>query len=218
MKPSRSSNLGLAATLALALVACQAEQSKPPAEVSAMTENSAQPPSTGLQTTTFGAGCFWCVEAVLEQVDGVTRVESGYMGGHVDNPSYQQICTGSTGHAEVVQVEFDPEQLPYDKLLDWFFRLHDPTTLNRQGHDRGTQYRSVIFYHHDGQRQAAEAAKARWQESGVYADPIVTEISPAVTFWLAEIDHQDYYRLNKNKNPYCPAVIAPKLEKLGLRK
>ena len=166
---------------------------------------------------TFGAGCFWCVEAVLEQVDGVLDVSSGYMGGHVDNPTYKEICTGRTGHAEVVQVRFDPEVLSYGDLLEWFFRLHDPTTLNRQGADVGTQYRSAIFYHSEEQRAAAETAKKTLDANGAFADPIVTEITAASTYYSAEEYHQDYYRQNKEQG-YCQMVIAPKLGKLGLEK
>jgi peptide-methionine (S)-S-oxide reductase len=162
---------------------------------------------------TFGAGCFWCIEAVLERLDGVLAVESGYMGGKVDHPSYELVCTGATGHAEVVQVTFDPARLPYAALLDWFFRAHDPTTLNRQGPDVGTQYRSAIFYHTEQQRAAALAAKERAQ--ALYADPIVTEITAATMFWPAEDYHQDYFRNNPTQ-AYCRAMIPPKLKKLGL--
>ncbi len=185
---------------------------------SAMTpENDPQPPA-GLEFATLGAGCYWCVEAVLQQVDGVVKLQSGFMGGALENPSYAQICGGDTGHAEVVQVTFDPKVLTYADLLQWFWKLHDPTTLNRQGGDRGTQYRSVIFYHSEAQQKEALASKQRLQESGAHTDPVVTEISAASAFWLADVSHQDYYRLNKNKNPYCQAVITPKLEKLGLEK
>ncbi len=179
-------------------------------ELASMTKN-----DNGPAIATFGAGCFWCVEAVLEQVDGVVGVQSGYMGGTVDDPTYRQICTGDTGHAEVVQVTFDPEVLPYEALLEWFWRLHDPTTLNRQGADVGTQYRSAIFYHSEEQRAAAESSKEN--ASAQFDDPIVTEITPAATFWSAEEYHQDYYRANKTAG-YCRMVIAPKLDKLGLEK
>ncbi|MHC4377896.1 MAG: peptide-methionine (S)-S-oxide reductase MsrA, partial [Planctomycetota bacterium] len=162
---------------------------------------------------TFGAGCFWCVEAVLEQVDGVLDVESGYMGGAIENPTYKQICTGTTGHAEVVRVRFDPEVLPLDDLLAWFWQLHDPTTLNRQGNDVGTQYRSAIYYTSEEQRVAAEASKAAAQVN--FKDPIVTEVTEASTFWPAEEYHQEYYRNNANQG-YCRFVIAPKLKKLDL--
>jgi peptide-methionine (S)-S-oxide reductase len=173
--------------------------------------------SPTLATATLGAGCFWCIEAVLEQLDGVQSVESGYMGGEVANPTYRQVCTGLTGHAEVVQVKFDPDKISYKSLLKWFFKLHDPTTLNRQGADAGTQYRSVIFYHSAEQKAAAERAKKLVDEGEVFADPVVTEITEVSTYYPAGQDHQDFYRLNKT-NGYCRAVITPKLEKLGLEK
>ena len=165
------------------------------------------------EIATFGAGCFWCVEAVLQQIDGVQKVAPGYMGGSVDEPTYRQVCTGDTGHAEVAQVTFDPSVVSFVALLEWFWRLHDPTTLNRQGADVGTQYRSAIFYHSDEQRAAAEESKAR--AAAQFGDPIVTEISPAATFWAAEDYHHDYYRSNRAEG-YCRMVIAPKLDKLGL--
>lgn len=164
---------------------------------------------------TFGAGCFWCVEAVLERLDGVGNVISGYMGGGGANPTYEDICTGTTGHAEVVQVHFEPDRISYETLLDHFWRLHDPTTLNRQGNDCGTQYRSVIFYHDEVQREAADRSRQAFDESGVFADPVVTEISPARPFYEAEAYHQDYYRQNPHQS-YCRFVIAPKLAKLGM--
>ncbi|HEX6813867.1 MAG TPA: peptide-methionine (S)-S-oxide reductase MsrA [Planctomycetota bacterium] len=160
-----------------------------------------------------GNGCFWCSEAVLEKLDGVIDVVSGYAGGNVDSPTYEQVCSGRTGHAEVVQVTFDPSRISYAKLLEWFFKSHDPTTLNRQGADEGTQYRSVIFFHSAAQKAAANAAIAAAQPK--HADQIVTEISPAARFWPAEDYHQDYFRKNPNQG-YCRAMIAPKLKKLGL--
>ena len=173
--------------------------------------------STEVAVATFGAGCFWCVEAVLEQYDGVLKVSSGYMGGQVEKPTYQQVCTGTSGHAEVVQVTFDPQRISYKKLLKHFWELHDPTTLNRQGNDAGTQYRSAIFYHSEEQREAAEKSKKIVDESGVFKNPIVTEITKAGQYYKAEKYHQDYYRLNKTQS-YCQFVIAPKLDKLGLEK
>ena len=175
------------------------------------------PPKTqdGLELATFGAGCYWCTEAVLEQLEGVSDVRSGFMGGTVANPSYESVCTGSTGHAEVVQVTFDPKKITYDELLGWFWKLHDPTTLNRQGADVGTQYRSAIFFHSDAQKRAAEASKTAAQKN--IRSPIVTEITAAGPFYEAQEYHQDYYRQNK-KQGYCRAVIAPKLDKLGLEK
>ena len=169
--------------------------------------------STTTELATFGAGCFWCVEAVYLQIDGVQSAASGFMGGETEAPSYRAVCTGSTGHAEVVQLAFDPSVVSYDELLEWFWRLHDPTTLNRQGADVGTQYRSAIFWHSDAQRAAAEASKERAQLA--FADPIVTEITEAAAFWPAEAEHDDYYRNNRDQG-YCRAVIAPKLNKLGL--
>ena len=169
--------------------------------------------NTILSIATFGAGCFWCVEAVFEQLDGVHTVESGYMGGAVKDPTYREICSGKSGHAEVTQIHYDPKIVSYETLLDWLWRSHDPTTLNRQGADIGTQYRSAIFYHNDDQRKAAEASKVAAQKD--FAATIVTEITAATTYYPAEDYHQDYYRLNPNA-PYCQIVIRPKLEKLAL--
>ena len=162
---------------------------------------------------TFGAGCFWCVEAVLTQVDGVLSAASGFMGGHVENPSYRAVCTGETGHAEVVQIGFDPGLVSYESLLEWFWRLHDPTTKDRQGEDVGTQYRSAIFFHDEAQHAAALASRAA--AATRFSAPIVTEIAPAGPFWPAEDYHDDYYRRNRGQD-YCRLVIAPKLGKLGL--
>ncbi|MEC8209081.1 MAG: peptide-methionine (S)-S-oxide reductase MsrA [Verrucomicrobiota bacterium] len=169
--------------------------------------------NTILSIATFGAGCFWCVEAVFEQLDGVHAVESGYMGGEVKDPTYREICSGATGHAEVTQIHYDPKVISYKTLLEWFWRSHDPTTLNRQGADIGTQYRSAIFYHNEAQRKAAEASKVAAQK--YFTAPIVTEINAASTYYPAEDYHQDYYRLNPHA-PYCQIVIRPKLEKLSL--
>jgi peptide-methionine (S)-S-oxide reductase len=174
-----------------------------------------QPPNPGTQKATLGAGCYWCVEAVLQQLDGVQDLTSGYMGGDVQDPSYQQVCTGQTGHAEVVQVTFDPQRISYQELLACFFGLHDPTTLNRQGEDVGSQYRSAIFYHDEAQQQAAEASKAALAAAATFPDPIVTEITPAGRFYPAGEDHQDYYRQHRQQ-AYCRWVILPKLQKLGL--
>jgi len=168
------------------------------------------------EIATLGAGCFWCVEAVLEQVEGVVDVRPGYMGGHVDEPTYERVCKGDTDHAEVVQVRFEPARIGYGELLEWFWRLHDPTTLNRQGNDVGTQYRSVIFFHDEEQYRTATEARAALDESGRFASPIVTEIAAATTFWPAEEYHREYYRNNPTQG-YCRAVIAPKLGKLGLK-
>jgi peptide-methionine (S)-S-oxide reductase len=165
---------------------------------------------------TFGGGCYWCAEAVFQQVEGVISVTSGFMGGPVKNPSYEQVCSGRTGHAEVVQVRYDPARVTYEQLLEWFWKSHDPTQLNRQGNDIGTQYRSVIFYQNEAQRQAAEASRVALDKSGTFSGPVVTEISPASEFYSAEGYHQDYYRQNRGA-PYCQYVIRPKLKKLGLK-
>ena len=161
---------------------------------------------------TLGGGCFWCLEAVFQDLRGVERVESGYAGGRVPNPSYEQVCTGTTGHAEVVQVAFDPEVLSFRDLLQIFFEIHDPTTLNRQGADVGTQYRSAIFYHSPEQKAAAEKVIAELNAAGVWPAPIVTEVVPLTAFYPAEKYHQEYYRRNPNQ-PYCRAVISPKVDK-----
>jgi peptide-methionine (S)-S-oxide reductase len=168
--------------------------------------------ANGLQEATFGAGCFWCTEAQFQQLKGVKRVESGYMGGHVSNPSYKQVCTGTTGHAEVTKVWYDPKVISYDELLAAFWTAHDPTQLNRQGNDVGTQYRSVIFYYDNEQRQKAQDYKKKLNDEGAYNAPVVTEIAPAETFYKAEDYHQDYYNQN-GEQPYCQFVIRPKMEK-----
>lgn len=168
----------------------------------------------GAETITLGAGCFWCVEAAYNQIEGVHAAVSGYMGGKTANPTYEDICTGATGHAEVVQVVFDPKILPLERVLAWFWDLHDPTQLNRQGNDVGTQYRSAIFYGSEGQRELAEASKQAAQEN--FDKPIVTEITAAAAFYPAERYHQDYYFQNKTRNGYCQFVVEPKLRKLKL--
>jgi peptide-methionine (S)-S-oxide reductase len=164
------------------------------------------------ETATFGAGCFWCVEAVFQSLKGVDQVVSGYSGGHVVDPTYSQVCSGSTGHAEVCQIHFDPEVISYEELLEVFWSTHDPTTLNRQGNDVGPQYRSVIFYHNNEQKRLAATYKERLNNSGAFTKPIVTEISPFEKFYIAEDYHQEYYDLNPNQ-PYCTYVIQPKMEK-----
>ena len=165
-----------------------------------------------LETATFGSGCFWCTEAIFLNVEGVKKVVSGYTGGSVKNPTYKEVCSGLTGHAEVVQLTFDPLVVSYDQLLEIFWQTHDPTTLNQQGADVGTQYRSVIYYHSEDQKKSAEFYKNRLDEEGAFANPIVTEISPATTFYRAEDYHQNYFDLNPEQM-YCRMVIAPKLEK-----
>lgn len=165
-----------------------------------------------LETATLGAGCFWCVEAIYQRLEGVEKVESGYSGGTVKNPSYEQVCTGRTGHAEVIQVTFNPKKLSFKELLEVFFKTHDPTTLNKQGADVGTQYRSAIFYHSDEQKKTAEQVKKETNAAKIWDDPIVTEISPFTVFFKAEPYHQDYYNQNSYQ-PYCMMVINPKLSK-----
>ena len=167
----------------------------------------------GMETVTLAGGCFWCLEAVFQQLKGVTKVTSGYAGGTVPNPSYEAVCTGRTGHAEVVQIEFDPAVVSYRELLDVFFVIHDPTTLNRQGVDEGTQYRSAVFYHAPQQQQVAEAVIAELEAGKVWDDPIVTEVVPLDAFYPAEEYHRDYFRRNPGQS-YCRAVIAPKVAKL----
>ncbi len=166
----------------------------------------------GLELATFGSGCFWCTEAIFLNVDGIEKVESGYSGGKVKNPTYKEVCSGLTGHAEVIQLTYDPKKVSYEELLEMFWKTHDPTTLNRQGADEGTQYRSVIFYHNDQQKQLAEHYKKKLEDAKAFENPIVTEISPYTTFYKAEDYHQNYYNLNSSA-PYCSFVIQPKLEK-----
>ena len=178
--------------------------------VLAETENNI---NQNIEQATFGAGCFWCVEAVFERLKGVVDVRVGYAGGNTENPTYEDICTGTTGHAEVIQIDYNQRVISYEKLLDVFRKSHDPTTLNRQGADIGTQYRSVLFYKNAKQRKIAEKSKKRANQSGVYINPIITEILPMGTFYLAEDYHQDYYRLNPDA-PYCQVMIKPKLDKL----
>lgn len=170
------------------------------------------PAGEGTETATFGAGCFWCVEAVFQQLDGVQQVTSGYTGGTVPDPTYEQVCTGLTGHAEVIQVTYDPRVISFAELLEVFWRTHDPTTLNRQGGDTGTQYRSSVFYHNEQQRKLAEHYKQAVDASGAFDRPLVTEIVPATDFYAAEGYHQNYYRDNTSQ-PYCAYVIGPKLDK-----
>ena len=169
--------------------------------------------AAGTQTVTFGMGCFWCSEAIFTRLKGVTKVESGFSGGTVKNPTYEQVCTGETGHAEVVQVTFNPQVISYADLLEVFWKMHDPTTLNRQGEDEGTQYRSVIFYRTPAQKAEAEKYKAELNKAKAYPNPIVTQIVPFKAFYKAEDYHQNYFALN-GKKPYCRLVILPKVQKL----
>lgn len=165
-----------------------------------------------MENATFGSGCFWCTEAIFEQLKGVESAKSGYSGGLTKNPTYKEVCTGETGHAEVIQVTYNPEIISYTELLEVFWQTHDPTTLNRQGGDVGTQYRSVIFYHNEKQKEIAESYKKKLEQAKIYDNPIVTEISEYTTFYVAESYHQDYYNSNKAQ-PYCSFVITPKMEK-----
>ncbi len=169
--------------------------------------------SVQTEKATFGMGCFWCSEAVFQDLKGVQKVQSGYEGGQAENPTYKQVCTGTTGHAEVIEVTYNPQEISYEELLEVFWKLHDPTTLNRQGADVGTQYRSVIFYHNAKQKEIAEKYKADLNAQKVFPNPIVTEISPASVFYAAENYHQDYYTLH-GQEPYCQFVIKPKMDKL----
>jgi peptide-methionine (S)-S-oxide reductase len=168
------------------------------------------------EVATLGGGCFWCLEAVFQELEGVLSVESGYSGGKVDRPSYREVCSGATGHAEVVRVTFDPGRLSYRELLEVFFAIHDPTTLNRQGADVGTQYRSVIFHHDQEQRRTAERVISEFDESGEWPSPIVTELSPLDEFYPAEDYHRNYFRSNPDQ-PYCRVVISPKVAKFRAR-
>ncbi len=166
----------------------------------------------GLETATFGEGCFWCVEAIFQRLNGVVKVVSGYSGGHTQNPTYEQVCTGDTGHAEVCQITYDPQKIAYDELLEVFWKTHDPTSENRQGNDVGTQYRSVILYHTEEQRKLAEGYKARLSAEHVWDHPIVTQIVAFKKFWPAEDYHQNYFNNHPEKG-YCALVINPKVEK-----
>lgn len=199
---------------------CEAQRSsgEPVTGSPTMPEKDQKPAEAGddtkLAVATFGAGCFWCVEAVFQRIDGVVSVESGYTGGTTENPTYEQICSGRTGHAEVCQIRYDPARVSFEELLEVFFKTHDPTTLNQQGNDRGTQYRSAVFYHTQEQKQLAEKWKKTLDEEGIWKDPIVTEITPLKKFYKAEKYHQDYYNSNRYQ-PYCVVVIRPKIDKLN---
>lgn len=174
--------------------------------------NISLPAGLKTDTATFGTGCFWCTEAIFQELDGVLKATSGYSGGQVENPTYKQVCEGNTGHAEVIQVVYDPSKITFDELLEAFWQSHDPTTLNRQGNDVGPQYRSVIFYHNAEQKEKAEKYKAELDRSKAFDNPIVTEITPFSNFYVAENYHQDYYN-NNGSQPYCYYVIRPKLDK-----
>lgn len=177
-----------------------------------MTAQPAQSSATGKDVTTLGGGCFWCLEAVFEELHGVDAVASGYSGGAAANPSYYQVCSGKTGHAEVVQVTFDPQIISFREVLEVFFSMHDPTTLNRQGADVGTQYRSAIFYHNPEQQQIAQQLIAELNAANIWKNPIVTEVTPFHAFYKAEEEHQEFFRRNPYQ-PYCRVVIEPKMAK-----
>jgi len=191
----------------ISLVSCN-----PSSPQNSIMANETIPAGIKTDTATFGTGCFWCTEAVFQELKGVLKVTSGYSGGTVKNPSYEDVCTGTTGHAECLQIIYDPKVISFDELLEVFWEAHDPTTLNRQGNDVGTQYRSVIFYHNDEQKKKSEEYKIKLDKSGAYNNPVVTEISPFTRFYAAEDYHQDYYRLHGSQ-PYCTFVIRPKVEK-----
>ncbi len=177
-----------------------------------MTDNNTRTTTSGTDTATFGTGCFWCTEAIFQQVEGVIKVTSGYSGGFVENPNYKEVCTGTTGHAECLNIVYDPSKISFDELLEIFWQVHDPTTLNRQGADVGTQYRSVIFYHNDEQKKKAEHYKAELDKSGAWDKPIVTTLETFTKFYPAEDYHQNYYNDNPGQG-YCQFVIRPKVEK-----
>lgn len=169
--------------------------------------------NNNMETATLANGCFWCSEAIFSRIKGIKSVIPGYAGGEINNPTYEEVCRGSTGHAESIQIEFDPKVISFEKILDIFWRTHDPTTLNRQGNDMGTQYRSSIFYHDEKQKKLAEKSKNEIEKEGIYKDPIVTEIVPFKNFYVAEDYHKNYYDTHSNA-PYCNFVIDPKIRKL----
>lgn len=203
----------LALLFSMAVVSCDAQHTERTRSMDNAAANLFVKTNDSMEIATFGAGCFWCVEAVFQQIKGVDTVVSGYMGGKIPNPTYREICSGLTGHAEVIQIKFDPRVVGFADLLKVFWGTHDPTTLNRQGADVGTQYRSAVFYHNQQQRELAESIKKELDASGAYSNRIVTEITAATTFYKAEDYHQNYYRLNQEQ-PYCRFVIQPKMEKL----
>ena len=196
------------------LISCAQPQKKDKMTTSISATSSQQSSAAGpTDTATLANGCFWCTEAIFQQLEGVISAISGYTGGQVKNPTYKEICTGETGHAEALQIVYDPTKISFDELLEVFWETHDPTTLNRQGADVGTQYRSGVFYHNEEQKQKAEKYKAELNKSGAFNNPIVTEITSFSKFYPAENYHQEYYENNGNNNPYCKVVIQPKIEK-----
>lgn len=201
------SGIFLSALMLLAGISCG--QRPADTKKTMATENKEQ---SGLQVATFGNGCFWCTEAIFQRLNGVEKVVSGYSGGRVKNPTYKEVCSGLTGHAEVIQITYDPKKISFDELLEVFWKTHDPTTLNRQGADEGTQYRSAVFYHTEEQKQLATEYRKKLDASGAFDNPIVTEITPFTEFYPAEDYHQNYFNLNGTA-PYCSFVIQPKIEK-----
>ncbi len=200
--------------IAMGLISCLQN----PTQKTNMTDNTIDPvipadTNAKTDTATFANGCFWCTEAIFEQLEGVISATSGYTDGHVANPTYKEVCTGETGHAECLQIVYDPKKISFDELLEVFWKTHDPTTLNRQGADVGSQYRSGIYYHNAEQKEKAEKYKSELDKSGAFDNPIVTEIKPASTFYIAEDYHQQYFENNENQNPYCKMVVRPKVDK-----
>jgi len=212
----RSASLGLATCLIslTSLVSCaQKTVNDKMGKTAAAASTNVNTAIQGTETATFANGCFWCTEAIFEELDGVISATSGYTDGTTPNPSYKEVCTGNTGHAEALEIVYDPKKIRFDELLEVFWETHDPTTLNRQGADVGTQYRSGIYYHNAEQKEKAERYKAELDKSGAFNNPIVTEIKAYSKFYPAEDYHQQYFELNENQNPYCKIVIRPKLDK-----
>jgi peptide-methionine (S)-S-oxide reductase len=207
MKSQQFKTVLISVLTTFVLSACAQTQKKTETKVKEPMDN-----QQNIDTATFGAGCFWCVEAVFQRLNGVISVKSGYSGGSVKNPSYREVCNGTTGHAEVCQILFDKTKISFDELLEVFWKTHDPTTLNYQGNDHGTQYRSAIFYHNSEQKKLAEKYKEEINKSGAYPSPIVTEISPLINFYSAEDYHQNYFNENGSEG-YCRFVIQPKVDK-----
>ncbi len=204
--------LSVFALMGAFLTSCNAEK-QASASAGSKTKDSKEM-NENLEVATVAGGCFWCIEAVFDKIEGVESAVSGYSGGHVENPTYEQVCRKNTGHYEVVQIKFDPAKISYEEILTWFWKAHNPTQANGQGNDIGEPYRPAIFVHSEEQRKKAEASKAEFQKT--LQAPIATKILDSAKFYSAEGYHQDYYKLNKNRNPYCRVVIAPKLKKLGL--
>ena len=202
----------LSVVTSLAFASCKSSTARQPTIKNNIMSEPTIPAGTKTETATFGTGCFWCTEAVFQELKGVIKVTSGYSGGQAINPTYEEVCSGTTGHAECLQIVFDPSVISFDELLEVFWESHDPTQLNRQGNDVGTQYRSAIFYHNEEQKEKAEHYKAELDKAGAYAKPIVTEITAFTKFYPAEDYHKDYFKLHGSQ-PYCYLVIKPKVEK-----